>query len=125
MSGLIYRSVIHRFLIGIPIGFLAASALLIPSVSWAQASLEVSVVDANGRQPVANLPVELNNIGTGQSAETITDQQGKARFIGLGTSGSYIVSTGDTDLYEPTISKSIILRSTFDRSVTLLVFEKK
>ena len=99
MSGLIYRSVIHRFLIGIPIGFLAASALLIPSVSWAQASLEVSLVDANGRQPVANLPVELNNIGTGQNAETITDQQGKARFIGLGTSGSYIVSTGETDLY--------------------------
>ena len=81
-------------------------------------------MDANGRQPVANLPVELNNIGTGQNAETITDQQGKARFIGLGTSGSYIVSTGETDLYEPTISKSIILRSTFDRSVTLLVFEK-
>ena len=118
------QSAIRKFFIDISSGLFAVLIVLTPDLAWAQASLEVSVVNAISKQAVADLPVVLNNTGTGQRAETWTDEQGKARFSGLGTSGSYIVSTAETASYEATQSTNITLRSTFDRSVTLLVFEK-
>ncbi len=115
---------IRTFYIGISTGLLSALILLAPGLAWAQAGLEVSVVNAGSKQPVADLPVVLDNLGTGQSAEMRTDNQGKARFSGLSTSGTYTVSTGETDSYAPAEGANITLRSTFDHSVTLLVFDK-
>ncbi len=103
---------------------LGALFLLGPATAWAQASLDVSVVGYYDKEPIPGVVVTLNNIGTGRQAEAITDQQGKVRFSGLSTSGSYAVSTDETPDHTAAQSAAITLRSNFERSITLLPIEK-
>jgi outer membrane receptor for ferrienterochelin and colicin len=98
--------------------------LIAPSAACAQASLDVSVVKYSDKHPIPGALVTLNNVGTGQRAEAVADEQGKVRFSGLSTSGSYAVSTNETAELRSTQSTNITLRSNFERSVTLLAIEK-
>jgi outer membrane receptor for ferrienterochelin and colicin len=113
---LVYRSTINAFF--------AAIILAVPCVAWAQASLDVSVIGFADKQPLPGLVVTLSNVGTGQRSEAITDGQGKVRFSGLNTSGSYTVSTNETGEHNVARSSDITLRSNFERSITLLAIEK-
>lgn len=103
---------------------LIAFILFAPNAAWAQASLDVSVVKYSDKQPIPNVVVTINNVGTGQSSEAVTDDLGKVRFSGLSTSGSYVVSTSETADFRSTISTNITLRSNFERSITLLAVGK-
>ena len=86
----------------------------------AQVDLVVSVLD-NARKPVAGLPVHLDNAAIGLSAEQPTDAQGKARFQGLSTAGSYAVSTAATDQYQAVREAGLTLRANSSPSVTLVL----
>lgn len=90
----------------------------------AQIDLIVSVVDNATRKPVANLPVTLENSSIGFIQQQITDQQGKARFRGLSTSGKYEVLVAESDQFYPLRAGGIFLRSNSSPSVTLVVLPK-
>ena len=95
--------------------------LLIPfSRAFAQVDLVVSVLD-NARKPVVGLPVRLDNAAIGFSTERPTDAQGKARFRGLSTAGSYAVSTTVTDTYQAVREANLVLRANSSPSVTLVL----
>jgi hypothetical protein len=88
--------------------------------AWAQVDLVVSVLD-NGRKPVANLPVHLDNAAIGFSAEQPTNAQGQARFRGLSTAGSYAVSTTVSAQYQAVREAGLTLRANSSPSVTLVL----
>lgn len=95
--------------------------LLLPSLpAWAQVDLVVSVQD-NARKPVVGLPVHLDNAAIGFSAAQPTDAQGKARFRGLSTAGSYAVSTVVSDQYQAVREANLVLRANSSPSVTLVL----
>lgn len=95
--------------------------LLLPALpAWAQVDLVVSVQD-NARKPVVGLPVHLDNAAIGFSAEQPTDAQGKARFRGLSTAGSYAVSTTVSDKYQAVREANLVLRANSSPSVTLVL----
>ncbi|WP_210513818.1 TonB-dependent receptor [Hymenobacter terricola] len=85
----------------------------------AQVDLVVSVLDNSTRKPVAGLPVHLDNAAVGLSAELTTDAQGKVRFRGLSTAGSYAVSTTVSDKYQAVREAGLTLRANSSPSVTL------
>ncbi|MDQ2769016.1 MAG: TonB-dependent receptor [Bacteroidota bacterium] len=88
--------------------------------AFAQVDLVVSVQD-NARKPVVGLPVHLDNAGIGFSAEQPTDAQGKARFRGLSTAGSYAVSTTVSDKFQAVREANLVLRANSNPSVTLVL----
>ncbi|MDJ0366457.1 TonB-dependent receptor [Hymenobacter sp. H14-R3] len=95
--------------------------LLLPTLpAWAQVDLVVSVQDI-ARRPVVGLPVHLDNAAIGFSTEQPTDAQGKARFRGLSTAGSYAVSTTVSDKYQAVREASLVLRANSSPSVTLVL----
>ena len=95
--------------------------LLLPALpAWAQVDLVVSVQD-NARKPVVGLPVHLDNAAIGFSAAQPTDAQGKARFRGLSTAGSYAVSTVVSDQYQAVREANLVLRANSSPSVTLVL----
>ncbi|WP_254245130.1 TonB-dependent receptor [Hymenobacter sp. BRD67] len=101
--------------------FLLFLAFFLPTLSaWAQVDLVVSVLD-NAHKPVVGLPVHLDNAAIGYSAEHPTDAQGKARFQGLSTAGSYAVSTTVTEQYQAVREAGITLRANSSPSVTLVL----
>ena len=96
-------------------------SLLLPTLpAWAQVDLVVSVQD-NGRKPVVGLPVHLDNAAIGFSVEQPTDAQGKARFRGLSTAGSYAVSTTVSARYQAVREANLVLRTNSSPSVTLVL----
>ena len=96
-------------------------SLLLPTLpAWAQVDLVVSVQD-NGRKPVVGLPVHLDNAAIGFSVEQPTDAQGKARFRGLSTAGSYAVSTTVSARYQAVREANLVLRANSSPSVTLVL----
>jgi outer membrane receptor for ferrienterochelin and colicin len=103
---------------------LAIAALLATPTAWAQATLDVTVIDAGDKQPLAGVSVILENPGTGYSATAVTDARGKAYFGGLATSGAYIVKSAETPTIRAAESAPVQLRATFDRAVTLLAARK-
>ncbi|RFP66373.1 TonB-dependent receptor [Hymenobacter lapidiphilus] len=95
---------------------LPVSAALAQSVD-----LVVSVVDVGTRQPVVGQVVHLDNAAIGFSTQQTTDNQGKVRFRGLSTAGSYAVSTDLSDKFQPVREANILLRSNSSPSVTLVL----
>ena len=85
----------------------------------AQVDLVVSVLDNGTHKPVAGLPVHLDNAAVGLSTELTTDAQGKVRFRGLSTAGSYAVSTAVSDRYQAVREAGLVLRANSSPSVTL------
>ena len=88
----------------------------------AQSGLEVTVFDLESSEPVEGAIVFVSNESIGFEASNTTNTQGKARFRGLSTSGSYEVYTlGTSDFHEARAS-NIRLRANFTRSVTLILY---
>lgn len=88
--------------------------------AFAQVDLVVSLQD-NARRPVVGQAVHLDNAAIGYSAELPTDAQGKARFRGLSTAGSYAVSTTVSEQYQAVREAGLVLRANSSPSVTLVL----
>jgi len=88
---------------------------------YAQVGLQVTVLDAESREPVPSLRVDLTNLETGTTRSELTNGVGKARFGGLETGGRWQAATESTDRFESVASEPLVLRSRFEASVTLLV----
>lgn len=91
----------------------------------AQIQLEVTIMEDSTRNPVVGIEVSLENKAIGARALKTTDDQGKARFPGLPTSGAYTVSVAATDDYLEASASNIVLRSNFDASVNLTLLRRK
>ncbi len=87
--------------------------------------LEVTVLNVLTRAPVEGVEVVLVNGSIGYHGSAKSNAQGKVRFTGLTTSGSYeVLTAGNDDFNEGRIS-GIVLRSNADRSVNLALVPKK
>ncbi len=92
----------------------AAFILLGPIVAFAQtARLDVAVERADGA-PVVSARVQLRNSGSGFKADTLTNQQGRARFSAVPAAANYSVLVEGVQLAD-----SLRLRANESQSVTL------
>lgn len=99
----------------------AALPLLAASApAFAQANLEVTLLNATNNQPVAGAEVRLENPAIGVAESGRTNAQGKVRFPSLSTAGQYTLTAPESADYEAATAEAIILRSNADRGVTLL-----
>src|SRR5476651_1823268 len=104
---------VRALVIGIVLA-MAHSALV-----FAQASLDISTIDAATNAPVAGVLLKLDNSAIGYTATATTDAQGKARLSGLGTSGLYVVTVPESRQYRASQSAPIDLRSLFTSSTVI------
>jgi outer membrane receptor for ferrienterochelin and colicin len=93
--------------------------LALPSAAGAQAVIEVTVFNQQTQDPVAGAEVVLENTQTQYTARARSDERGKARFPALSTAGSYTVKASSGDAFYESKAEGVVLRSNFDRSVTL------
>ncbi|MBL7775263.1 MAG: TonB-dependent receptor, partial [Saprospiraceae bacterium] len=99
--------------------FLPLLFALIPAFALAQVDLDVSVRDAQSRQPLPGVLVRLENPRIGFSAEKTTNAQGRAVFYGLALAGEYAVVAPETEGYHEVRKSGIDLRSNTDAGVSL------
>ncbi|MEP7219547.1 MAG: TonB-dependent receptor, partial [Bacteroidota bacterium] len=109
----------RRAMRGIPSLLIASAIVIAGGIALHAQSLEVSVIDATTRTPVPGVDVRLENSGIGYGATRRSNEQGKARFEGLTTSGSYRVSSAADGRFNQGEIAGITLRSGTDRSVNL------
>ena len=102
------------------LSFTLLFCFLVTFNSWGQAGIEVTVFNVESRTFAPDVPVSLSNPTIGFTAEQRTDDQGKARFSGLPTSGEYVVFIEQTEEFLEARSEPISLRSNFTRSVVML-----
>jgi hypothetical protein len=77
--------------------FFALLTLALCAASAAgQAALEVTLLEAENGQPAAYQPLLLRNAALGQEMARTTNDQGRARFEGLSTGGSWELSLAST-----------------------------
>lgn len=76
-------------------------------------------------RPVTSQTVYIENTAIGYQAQQTTNAQGKARFNGLSTSGSYTVFVKENNQYFEAKATGIELRSNAKSSVQLLVPVKR
>ena len=93
--------------------------------AWAQVGLEVNVINKRTARPVRNIPVVVVNPSIAFYDTVATDLQGKARFSGLSTSGTYEVKVQENDDYHSITTGDLELRSNKTRSITLLLNSKQ
>lgn len=101
--------------------------LLLPMMAtmlWSE-TLEVTLLNSSTTAPVAGIPVRLRNASIGYEAVDTSNAQGKVRFNGLNTSGTYEVSVAENDMFYEARAAGIVLRSGADRSVNLRLYPKK
>jgi hypothetical protein len=101
-------------------GFLLAAA----GPLLAQAGLEVAVFSQGTAQPLAGIEVRVENPQTHFFAKDRTNAQGKVRFPALSTAGAYTVGIDESDAFYAAKAGDLVLRSNFDRSVTLSLTPK-
>lgn len=94
-----------------------ATSLASASVS-AQAALEVSVSHPDSRAAVG-ITVVVENPETAFAAKGATNAQGKVRFAPLSTAGHYTVRVEESAEHLETRAEALVLRSNFDRSLSL------
>ena len=87
----------------------------------AQAGLEVYAIDVEAGAPVGEARVHVVNDAIGYESARVTNQNGKAQWPGLSTSGRYDVYVEETDRYYEARVTGVGLRANFTRSVTLLL----
>lgn len=102
----------------------AVAVLFISVPAKAQEVLEVAVVDSQDSTAVPGVTVLLENPSIGFNDTKITNEQGKARFSGLSTSGAYRVSVEESQQYFEVKSQDILLRSKVKSSVTIALVKK-
>ncbi len=88
---------------------------------YAQAGLEVSVINRDTNLPLTNYPIRLINESIGFSIEKNSDSQGKVKFRGLSTSGRYTLSTSENDQYYAFEKNDLSLRSNQSSSITIII----
>lgn len=86
---------------------------------WAQSSLELTVFDGASGRPAAAAAVTLANEAIGFAAEATTNDQGKARFLSLGTAGLYSVSARSADGAAEAAAGEISLRGNQEAGLVL------
>ncbi len=89
-----------------------------------QVSMEVTVIEKTDARPVSNVEVRAINPAIGQQIDQLTDRQGKARFHGLSTSGSYRLMIRETERYKSIETDPIDLKSGHTRSILLVLAPK-
>ena len=95
---------------------------LFPLYATAQAGMEVTVFDISANEFVEDVVVFVVNESIGFEVSARTNDQGKAQFRGLSTSGAYEIYTpANSDFHEARAS-AIVLRSNFTRSVALVLY---
>jgi len=101
---------------------LAVAVLVLAAApAAAQANLEVAVSLEDTGAPVAGVEVDVTNPATGYAARLTTDQLGRARFPALPTGGPYTVTAVGPAGFGTSTATDIILRTSFDRSVRLVL----
>ena len=88
---------------------------------YSQAGVEISVINGATDLPVANYPVTLINEAIGFQIEKNTDSQGKVKFRGLSTSGSYVITTLDNEQFYPFEKDDLVFRSNQSSSITIVL----
>ena len=98
--------------------------LFIPGIRdvSAQAGIEITVFDIESNQTVEGAVVFIENSSIGFELSGISDDQGKVRFRGLSTSGSYEVYTEASENFHEARASDIRLRNNFTRSVALILY---
>ena len=96
--------------------------VLINQNAAGQPGIEVTVFDIDSNQTVQGAVVLLENASIGLEVQGISDAQGKVKFRGLSTSGTYEVYTPATDDFHEARASEIRLRTNFTRSVALLLY---
>ncbi len=91
------------------------------ALAAAQVNLEVTVIRQQDRAPVEDVEVLVQNDAIGYSGQAKTNRQGKARFLGLSTSGVYQVFTPSDGAYYEARAENVKLRANFTRGVTLVL----
>jgi len=104
--------------------FLTLIGLFLAAPLWAQSSLEVSVVNKKSGDPVGSISIILENQSIGYQQSQQTNQQGKAFFTGLSTSGSYNASIVDSKQYYPLTASDLVFRSNNEKSITMALSPK-
>ncbi len=96
----------------------AVMAMAAPALAQ-QAGIQIAVVRGDNGMPVADAAIVVENRELAIRRPVRTDSQGQARVEGLTTGGAYIVTFDGSNLFSPSQSAPIELRSNFTRSVTL------
>jgi outer membrane receptor for ferrienterochelin and colicin len=91
------------------------------SAAFAQIQLEVTALNAADKTPIAGKLIMLTNADIGFKAQAATNEQGKVRFVGLSTAGKYTVASEADDTFRASKVTGIQLRTSFDRSVNLVL----
>ena len=112
----------RRALLGL-FGTLAVLFLFVAAmpVAYAQAGLDVRVLNTQTGAPVEGALVRVTNERIGFNAQRRTSAQGTARWSGLSTSGQYDVFVEETDTFYEARVENVSLRANYTRSVTLLL----
>jgi hypothetical protein len=95
-----------------------AAVSLAGAFAFAQAALEVAVYGP-GSKPAPGLEVRVLNPEITFTAKGVTDALGKVRFAPLSTAGHYTVSVPQSAEYFEAKAEGIVLRSNFDRTLSL------
>lgn len=104
--------------------FFSALTLLFSVSAVAQVTMEVTAVDKRTSDPIQEVIINVTNTSIGYSNQKLTNEQGKAFFNGLPTSGSYKVFISESPEYYGIVADDIVLKSNKTRSITLVVNSK-
>ncbi|MEM8963252.1 MAG: TonB-dependent receptor [Acidobacteriota bacterium] len=102
--------------------FFLASVLvlaLLATPAFAQATLEVLVLEDTAGTPVPGVEITLTNDGRGFTTSAISNDQGKARFRALATGDGYAVTAKGLDGFGDATKTGLVLRTNQDASATL------
>ncbi len=102
---------------------LQAIILMLPVVSFAQASLVISVVDQDNK-PVPNMPLWLTNTDIGYSSSHVTNDLGKVTVTSLSTSGYYEADIPAGEFYKQAVLGPVSLSSDKVTSITMVLYER-
>ena len=92
----------------------------VPTLALAESSIQIRLIGPDGKAAVG-ATVEAQNSETGLKLEGQSDQQGRVRFGGLDTGGTWIVRALETSTTAAAQSEALRLRTDFQSSVTLLL----
>src|SRR6056297_363670 len=92
--------------------------------AFAQSALEITVVDRENGSAISDIELIIQNESIGFTETAVTDSQGKVRFSGLSTTGSYQVTIPESGEYYGIASDPLQLRSNTTRSITMVTASK-
>ncbi len=112
-------------LVAMRLFFLIVCSVWVGSPSlWAQAQLEVNLVDAKTLEAIANHPLELSNKAIAYELATRTNAQGKLKLNALSTAGTYQVFVPESETYAAMFSDQVVLNSNQKATITILLSPK-